>query len=170
MNVVQRTARAAWTKVLLALWLAVAISACTIRLAPDYDQSLVDGLSKINEDAQQFFAALAGGSDRNAGFARHEPTYNQLIGRIEALRLQAEARPEPPPPALLGFLAPPLSEDMPRLKTPTAEILGNMAQALRDMRAAHQQNGLAAGEVGVEKKGFDQKMAQALTVEKALKR
>ncbi len=154
----------------LALGAILMLAGCTIKLAPDYDPSIVDGLTKANQDAHVFFASVAAGSDRT-DYPKKEGTYDQLIGEIDALRLDAAARPEPPPPEFLGLLASKHPNDAPpQLKSPTPEILGNMAKRLTAMRVHHRDHGLSADDVEDAKLSFDQKMDQALTYEKALKR
>ncbi|HUH84080.1 MAG TPA: hypothetical protein VLX85_05695 [Stellaceae bacterium] len=155
---------------ILVLLLALIAGACTIKLAPDYDQSILDGLGKVNDNAQVFFAAIAGGSSKS-DFVKEDATYSQLIGEVNALALQAKARPEPPPPAILAWLSSRQPTDQPlQLKTPTPDILNNLAKTLADMRKQNQKAGLAADDVVDFKMSFDQKMSQALTYEKALKR
>jgi hypothetical protein len=108
------------TKVLILL-LALIIAACTIKLAPDYDQSIVDGLGKVNDSGQKLFAAIGQGSSQS-DYAKHQATYIQLIGQLDALQLQALSRPEPPPPAVFAWLSSSNPADQPpRLKTPTTQ-------------------------------------------------
>ena len=86
------------------LLLVLLAGACTIKLVPDYDQSILDGLGKVDDAAQLLFAAISGGSSKS-DFAKEDGTYSQLIGEVNALSLQAKARPEPPPPAVLAWLS-----------------------------------------------------------------
>jgi hypothetical protein len=81
---------------LLFLLVMLSISGCALRLVPDFDRTIVDGLSKANEQTQVFLASVQKGT-KPSGFSARKGTYNSLIGQFEALRVQAAARPAPPP-------------------------------------------------------------------------
>lgn len=87
-----RLALGLWSAVVFAVFL----TACSINLAPAHDPSLVQGLSDANNDAMILFADVSTGVDE-ATFGERRETYNSIIGRIDALRLQASARPLPSP-------------------------------------------------------------------------
>ena len=161
-----------WRLPSASVWLflvGLVLTGCTIKLAPDFDPAIVDGLTSANQQALTFFASVANGSPKSE-FGQHEQTYNQLIGKFDALRLQAQARPEPPPPRLFNFISKKLPEDIKKLTSPTPDNLKNIVKKLTDMKNDHKNKGLKKGGVTLFKRSFELKMEQALTYEKALQR
>lgn len=162
------------TRPVSTVWLALAavmLAGCPVQLAPDFDSAIVDGLTSANEKTLVLFAAVAGG-DGQGGFEKHENTYNELIGAFDALRLQAQSRPDPTTPSLAGLASDrlPALADIVQLDTPTPDILANIVTTLTQMRNNHRDQGLSAGAVLLFKESYDTKMDQALTYEKALER
>ena len=78
------------------------LSACTMSLVPQYQQSLVDGIEAANTKALTLFASVADGSPKSE-YAKYEATYDQLIGSFNALAVSAASRPVPPLAANLLF-------------------------------------------------------------------
>ena len=72
----------------------MALAGCAVQLAPGYDKTVVDGLGSANTDTMILFASVSNGTDKNS-FSTRESQYNSLIGRFDALSLQAGARPMP---------------------------------------------------------------------------
>jgi len=72
------------------------MTGCTVQLAPSYDTTIVDGLTSANEQAMTLFASVSSGTE-GSPFSDREKTYNELIGKFGALRVQALARPTPQP-------------------------------------------------------------------------
>ncbi len=70
------------------------LAACTIKLLPDYDAALYDGLNSANEATHTLFSSVSGGSTKSA-FAKHGPAYDNVIGKFAALASRAETRPQP---------------------------------------------------------------------------
>lgn len=70
------------------------LSACVTTLAPNYDKALVDGLVSTNQRLMEFFAYASAGTSI-VNFSKREDTYSTLIGRLDALAIQARARPIP---------------------------------------------------------------------------
>lgn len=70
------------------------LSACVANLAPSYDQAIVDGLQSTNKQLMQFFASTSPGTVQ-ATAGERMGTYNQIIGTLDALAIQARARPIP---------------------------------------------------------------------------
>jgi len=156
----------AWTwlarpgAVLLVLLLAVA---CTIQLAPPYDRTIVDGLTAANEQTLTLFAGVASGGSA-AEYPRREPAYNAVIGKFDALRIQAKARPTPPPPRILGDKAAGLTE---------AASIGGLEEIVRvmtRMRDDDKDGGMNAAAVSLYKGSYEISIDQVLTYEKALAR
>ncbi len=164
--------RAAALLALVALWL----QACTISLAPPYDQSLVDGLNRANEQALVFFSSVSAGAPRGR-FPALAPQYDALIGKFAALQAQAGARDAP---ALGRSLARalPMREDMAAIcgedaaacVNVTPHVLGEIVETFAHMRQENAARSLTAFEVRALRDTYVQSIDQALTVETALKR
>ncbi|MDQ6761474.1 MAG: hypothetical protein M3015_02470, partial [Bacteroidota bacterium] len=67
---------------------------CTVSLAPKFDQGIVDNLSSASAQVFQLFAEVSSGT-LPAEFPLRAQKYNSLIGTLEALKLQVNARPVP---------------------------------------------------------------------------
>jgi hypothetical protein len=164
---------AIWKKAAL-LWVFV-LAACTVQLAPSYDQALVEGLDKANTTALTLFAAVESGSPTSE-FGKYEDRYAELIGTFDALRQRALNRQVPPLAKRLSRLS--IVRDYCNSESdPTACLnaspasLEEVLKLLRRMRDQHKgPSGLAPDIVQIFRDGYNVAIAQALTVENALKR
>ena len=149
---------------------AVALSGCATQLVPEYDASIVVGLSDVNQDAMTLFASVQHGAPTST-FSRREATYNDLIGRIDALRIVTGARPVPPP-RIGGARVDPLTDsgELERFEWPTPQILAELVTTLSRMRDTDSAAGLSEVLVATFKNAFEISMDQALTLERALQR
>jgi hypothetical protein len=145
--------------------LALFLAACAIRLAPAYDQTIVSGLDAANEEAMVLFASVANGTSAGT-FSKREAAYDSVIGKIDALRVTAQARPEPGG-KLFGK---PAAGEVATFESPTPEILAAAAEPLVFMRDTDRSEGLTTTIVEGVKRSFEIQIAQALTYEKALQR
>lgn len=153
--------------------LAWPVSGCAIRLAPAFDRTIVDGLTKVNQDTMTLFASVSSGTSAST-YGQRKKTYDDLIGSIDALRVQAIARPAPRSVGaqILG-IGPKLdstSQPIARLDAPTPKILAAMIESLTAMQEADKDYGLRPRDVATFKGEFVISMDQALTYEKALER
>lgn len=155
------------------LWVFV-LAACTVQLAPAYDPALVQGLDQTNTQALTLFAELETGSPAT-DFPTYAPRYAALIGQFDSLRQQAMARQIPPLAKRLSSLK--IVERICKTDTdPTACVntspasLAQVLSNLRKMRDTHKAMGLQPDIVALFRGGYDPAIAQALTVENALKR
>lgn len=82
------------TGVVFSATVMLLLSACITTLAPNYDKAIVDGLVTTNQKLMEFFASTAAGTTKES-FAERRKTYNGLIGSMDALVIQAKARPIP---------------------------------------------------------------------------
>lgn len=82
-----------WTT-LIVLAATVAVTACTIQLAPAYDPALVNGIRAVNSDIMQLYATTGMGVDK-ATFPDRVEEYNRIIGAVDALALESQSRPVP---------------------------------------------------------------------------
>lgn len=164
---------AIWKKAAL-LWVFV-LAACTVQLVPSYDQALVEGLDKANTTALTLFAAVESGSPTSE-FGKYEDRYAELIGTFDALRQRALNRQIPPLAKRLSKLS--IVRDFCNSESdPTGCLnaspasLDEVLKLLRRMRDTHKSpSGLAPDIVQVFRDSYNVAIAQALTVENALKR
>jgi hypothetical protein len=191
-----------WLPVLgYSLWIACAgmsLSGCAIKLGPDYDKAIFDGLTKANQDAMTLFASLSNGG-LQAKYPSRKPAYDSVIGELDALSVQILARATPPTPALISTLitpslsaptvpaisaasscytpapaaAPPAANSpstAPAQPSPTANAVQCMTFTMTTMRDSDAKRGMPAMLVAGFKMRFAFFMTNALTYEKALDR
>lgn len=145
------------------------LAACTVQLAPPFDTGIIDGLAAANEEAMTLFATVSGGVSRT-NFTDREKTYNAVIGKFDALRLQAGSRPVSTPLAARALgSATDIKPDQ-VLKVPTPDVLAGIVRQLTRMRDEDRAQGLVPDRVDSFKESFEIRMQQALVYEKALQR
>lgn len=143
---------------------------CSVQLAPSYTPDLVDGLSKVNTQAMTFFASVKHGTTADKFFIR-EGRYNSLIGQLDALKTQSDARPEPSSflsQVIGGYPEP--GEGIAKFDTPTGDVIQTMSDALTKMKETDRKQGLTGMEVAAFRGVIVISMDQALTYERALER
>lgn len=159
---------------IFSLFLALALSACTIQLVPSYDQALVEGIDETNTEALTLFASLEGGSpkDKYPDFAEK---YSETIGNFDALQQRASNRQVPPLAKRIARQK--IVRDFCNSATDptsclnvTPQSLGVVLSQLRRMRDRHKASGLEPDTVQLFRANYDTAIAQVLTVENALKR
>jgi hypothetical protein len=129
----------------------VLLGGCAVRLAPDYDPLLVNGLLAANEQSETLFATLSSGT--SAPFRQRQPAYDAVIGRFDALRLEAMARPNPH-----------------ESQAPTPRILSTIVAKLTRLRDEDRSGSLSPALVNLAKNSYELSFEQALTYERALQR
>lgn len=161
---------------LLSLWLTAlavfSLSACTTQLAPPYDKAIADGLVSVNQQAMTLFASASSGTAADT-YAQRDSTYNNLIGCLDALALQAKSRPVPKTrvnekiKTLLGKrgISLPATGD-----APSAAALEQISITLAKMRDTDKKQGITAFEVAAFKGQVVIYLDQALTYENFLAR
>jgi hypothetical protein len=161
-------------KALALLFWAVLLSACTIQLVPSYDQALVEGLDKTNQEALTLFAAVEGGSPKEK-FGEYEENYAAVIGGFDALRQRAVSRQIPPLAARISKLS--IVRQVCDSKNDPAGCLNvspasldRVLQVLRQMRDLHRSSGLNDDLIRPFRRDYQTAMGQVLTIENALKR
>jgi len=155
----------AW-RLAVPLLVAMAISGCAVQLAPGYDPSIVSGLEEANEETMALFAGVSSGVGRGT-FSRREDSYNRIIGKLEALRVSAQARPSA---SGALFLRGRTAGDIPTLESPTPGVLTTASQTITTMRDTDRSAGLTPFVVQGFRQSYELSMQQALTYEKALQR
>lgn len=154
--------------------IAFGLSACATKLAPNYDKVVADGLVLVNTEAMTLLANISSGSKANT-FSAREEKYNALIGKIEALALQAGARPMPNNKvsgainrALDKRASQPLSDD--EHTPPSAHAIKKIAEAFIMMRGTDRKQGVTETEVMAFKGQIAIYLDQAITYENFLQR
>lgn len=151
----------------------ILLAACTVRFAPDFDRGILNGLIEANEQTLVLFATVSAGVTSDT-FQQRETTYNGLIGKFDAVRVQALSRPTPRPivAKLLGIGTSQDSrpDEIEILDAPTAQILETVIDTLTMMRDTDADSGLARSKVEGFKRSYEASIDQALTYEKALER
>lgn len=164
----------------LVIFVAVfVLTSCAVKLAPEYDKSIINGLAKANTETLTLFAGISDGAEKDT-FSQREKAYNSIIGQFDALRVQVSARPTPRSliAEWFGLGTPDVTtegeiENIGLLKAPTADILQEIVNTLIRMRETDQKGTLSkqkmAGEGGFPN-SYEISIRQALTYEKALER
>lgn len=159
---------------LLAVSFSLFLAACATQLAPPYDKAVVDGLNAASTATMTFLASASPGTDK-ATFPAREPEYNALIGRLEALAIEAGARPMPKNKItdLVNRLlekrgGQPLADD--QETPPSAHAIKRIADTLTKMRDTDRKQGVTAYEAQAFKNQCVIYFDQALTYENFLQR
>jgi hypothetical protein len=159
----------------VALFIAVAVAGCGVRLAPTYDRGIVDALTRTNEDAMTLFASVSAGGPPGT-FNRRVDIYNSLQGKLESLAQMVRARGTPPPPAagvaVLGVIGVqnPQQQANEIVQPATGDNIDAMMNIIKLMRSDDSRGKLSAPSVALLKNNFIAQMGQALKYEKFLER
>ncbi len=163
----QRLICLSWLSVLLFL------SACAVQLAPTYDKEIVSTLANSNIDAMTMFATVANGTSAQ-DFSSRADKYAGLIGKLDALAIQAGARPQPKNKVTdainnilvqRGMAA--VGEDA---NMPSVTAVKKISETVSKMRDVDQKQGLRALEVKAFKGQATLYFEQAITYENFLQR
>lgn len=151
---------------IFSLFVAALTGGCAIKLAPDYDKAIFDGLSKANEDAMVLFASTNSGP-----YSKRDSGYDTVIGELNAIQVQIKARGAPAPPLLLFQVTPGADKKSvsDALAPPTSGDVDNLLRIVNSARRADQ-SGRIKGRIDFLVEAFAVQMAQALAYEKALQR
>jgi hypothetical protein len=156
---------------LAVVWL-LCLSACTTQLAPPYDQAIADGLVTANQEAMTLFASVSSGTTSST-YAQRDASYNNLIGSLDALALQAKSRPIPKTSVnekVKAFLTKRGVKLPDSDEAPSAGALEQISIALTKMRDTDKKQGVTAFEVAAFKGMVVIYLDQALTYENFLAR
>jgi hypothetical protein len=167
--------RSAWHSVIAFLAVALVLAGCGIRLAPNYDRDIIDGLARTNEDALTLFASVANGAPPGS-YPRRVDAYNALQGKLESVGAMVKARGTPQPPAtgvaLLGVVGVQNAQQQADqyMQPSTGPNIEAMIRIVNLMRNDDSRGKLSALSVMTLKNNFSAEMNQALTYEKFLNR
>ena len=159
------------TKRCAALIALLLLNGCAIQLAPLYDQALVSGITSANSETMQLLASVSEGTDANT-FNTREDKYNKAIGDIDALALQANARPVPSNDveSSVEKLFKQRATTAPSSIEPSYHALQNISATLVEMRDTDKKQGLQPLEAQGFKNLIVSYMDDVLTYEDALQR
>ncbi len=157
-------------------WLLLA-AACTVQLAPDYEQPIVDRISELNEAIQTHMARVADGTP--PGLTEQDRArYAALQGRGRAVIFLVRARPQAQP-GVLRWLGASAVDRIPAdgdagsvspLDVPTDDQIAEILKQLDSMKEEDLRQGLEPGQYRLWSNAIDSFMRNALTYEMALKR
>lgn len=154
---------------LAATLLLCVLTSCTgIKLAPEYDKAIADGLVSFNQKAMQFFASASSGT-APATYDKREITYNELIGSADALAMQADARPVPINNINRLFQSDSATESKDKGKS-SAVAMQKISETITKMRDTDKKQGVTATETAAFKGQTAIYLNQALVYENFLKR
>ena len=160
----------------VAFVLALTVGGCAIRLAPDYDQAIFEGLTKANEDAMKLFASVSSGP-----YSKRQPAYNSVIGELNAVQVQIRSRSEPVSPLSLVSVSTTAGKNIAE-NASQAPTSGSVDTLIKIMQTAQHDDslgrltrrtritGTVSKRIDFLKESFAVQMAQALAYEKALQR
>jgi hypothetical protein len=147
------------------------LSGCAVKLAPDYDKTILEGLDRANQDAMRLFASASSGS-----FSTREGAYVSVLGELDAVQVQVASRGTPTPPALLTKLVTTIGDDEAKelvnqaLIPPTAGSIASLRNIVVNAQQTDRGGKLSRARMEFFKEAFAIQMAQALAYEKALQR
>ena len=167
-------ARSAMPVRLVLAALAILVSGCAVQLAPPYDKAIADGLATANTETMTLLASVSAGT-KSATYSKREDKYNDLIGKLEALALQAGARPMPKnkvTDAINKALEKRDGKALPDddVTPPSAHAIHKVAETLTKMRDTDKKQGVTAFEVTAFKGQIVIYFDQAITYENFLQR
>jgi hypothetical protein len=149
---------------------------CTVTQTPRSDKAIIDSLSTSSTEVYQLLSAASSGTTQD-GFTLRAERYDNIIGKVEALKLQVNARPMPRNEMLNKIVL----RANTRLaqtgggalistmgKAPSAGALEEIIANLIKMRDTDKKQGVTADEVRLIKGNINLYLSQALTYEKAL--
>ncbi|MEO6638743.1 MAG: hypothetical protein ABIN25_10715 [Ginsengibacter sp.] len=151
-------------------------ASCTVSLAPKFDQGIVDNLSSSSAQVFQLLAEVSSGT-LPADYPLRATKYNSLIGTIESLKLQVNARPVPNNKIVDKIVTKTNARLTQKGATtlisasdlaPSATALGEIIANLTKMKETDQKQGLRPLEVQAFKGNIVLYLDQALTYEKFL--
>jgi hypothetical protein len=148
---------------------------CAVSLAPKFDQAIVDNLSSTSTEVFQLVAEVTDGTKKD-DFNTRETNYNHVIGELDALELQIEARPMPKNKTvdkIIGKVNDRLKEKGigtidANETAPSATAIKHVAENITKMKDTDKLQGLTKTEVQVFKNNIQLFLDQALTYERFL--
>ena len=150
-------------------------TSCAVSLAPRFDQGIIDNLSITSTEVFQLLSEVSEGTT-NADFDKRAEKYNQVIGKLEALALQINARPVPDNKTVDKIIGKANSSLQKKGTTlistnqtaPSATALKNVTANVTKMKQTDKLQGITATEALAFKNNITLFFDQALTYERFL--
>jgi len=150
-------------------------TSCAVSLAPRFDQGIIDNLSTTSTEVFQLLSEVSEGTT-NADFNKRDEEYNQVIGKLEALALQINARPVPDNKTVDKIISKANSSLQKKGTTlisadqtaPSATALKNVTANVVKMKQTDKLQGITATEALAFKNNIQLFFDQALTYERFL--
>jgi hypothetical protein len=150
-------------------------ASCAVSLAPKFDQAIVDNLSSASTEIFQLVAEVTDGTKKD-DYNTREDKYNHVIGELDALELQIEARPVPKNKSVDKIIG--KVNDRLREKgigtidanetAPSATAIKHITENIAKMKDTDKLQGLTKTEVLAFKNNIQLFLDQALTYERFL--
>ena len=150
-------------------------TSCAVSLAPRFDQGIIDNLSTTSIEVFQLLSEVSEGTT-NTDFDKREEEYNEVIGKLEALALQINARPVPNNKTVEKIISKANSSLQRKGSTlisvnetaPSATALKNVTANVTKMKQTDKLQGITATEALAFKNNIELFFDQALTYERFL--
>jgi hypothetical protein len=151
---------------------ALLLASCTAQLAPTYDDYVDNGLAQLSQTIETYYAAMPASGYSKENYPKQEAFYAETLGKIEALKTRAAARPVPDAAVTrwLGMQQKPTGATGVGDEIPTVTNLNLVADALQQLRDTQRTTGLSPA---FTKRTIEQvriALRNAITYEMALKR
>jgi len=175
----KREQKSQYDRIWLILSLTIAIgfifSNCSTNLAPKYDQAILNGINATTKEMMELFSSVAQGGS-SSDFSKREQKYNSIIGSIQALKIQLNARPMPNN-KMLKKIREKVNEALTKRglkeisdEVPSLGALNEIEKNIINMRETDKAEGLKQLAVDAYKGGIVLYLDQFITYENFLKR
>lgn len=148
------------------------LSACSVKLAPNYNKGIVEGIISANKDAMEFFSSIEDGTD-NKAFSKREEKYDKLIGSFESLSTQVRARKIPKNNVKSKVDAVLTKRGIAVLSAadyPSADAIDKAVTSLKTLKKTDKIKDIGSGAIAPFKNEIAISVDQALTYEQFLER
>lgn len=156
---------------LLLLW---ALVACSVPLVPPYDKAVTEALNVAVAESMTLFANVDHGVQKD-DFANRAERYAQVIGKLDALAIAANARPVPKNQvsdklnSVFDKILP-STADGTEVRIPSVHAIRKISETIVKMRDTDMNQGLSRYEVIAFKQQVSIYFDQAMTYENFLQR
>jgi len=162
---------------------ALLVSGCTVRLAPEHEPAIVDGLKTLSVATSTLLGKMKAGT-KKADFEKERKSfYDEIVGQANGLLLLIDVRPEPKPAVLrwLGMASADdltkkssqdanLWTDIKKLDVPTDDQINWLLEEVARMKNADKNSDLPPEAIRAFSKPILRALKNALTYEMALDR
>jgi hypothetical protein len=151
---------------------ALLVAGCSVQLAPVYDDYVDTGLTQLSQTIETYYAAMPPIGYTKETFPKQETFYADTIGKAEALKTRAAARPVPDPLVTrwLGMEQKPAGALSIGDQIPSVTNIGLIVETLAELRDRQRDGGLSPAFVKREIEQIRIALRNAITYELALKR